>query len=397
MYFIHQIQKDDCGFACVKMLLATINKDKNYLFIPQDEKHASYNLEELCQVGEKYGVSFTAFRATFKYDLPNCTSFPFIANLGLKNGARHSVMVTKVKWGRVYYIDPRYGKSSSTLKKFLIDWDGTGLLIENYQKRKCPIMCPNPISAWQKVMLGMIQLLVGALAVTGVYFIKDSFPIYLPVIFLSLAIACEVVLKIISYSLMKKIDKYFFDESRLPRSDFKEYFFRFENYKRLALSSPMNYILVLIFTIGLAAVVLLNDVRNLLIILVPVVLTFLEALLVNPVLKKKKQQIIEQEDNIDYAKNGKDFKQRIDEMHKHAYVYSYINLLTTYLFALLILVSVILTMKLCGISSFPYIIFYTCIAVALFKAMRQLFAFNENIEEFNIVKVKISNSMNHRE
>ena len=397
MFYIHQIQKDDCGFACVKMVLATLNKDKNYLFLPQDEKHGLYTFDELIGIGQSHGVSFTAFRATAKTDVSKCPTFPFIAILGLKNGAKHAVMVTKVKWGRVHYVDPNYGKVSVSLRKFLIDWDGTGLMVERYEKRKCSIKCPNPISTGQRVGLSLIQLVAGVLAILGVYFIKDTFPIYLPLIFLSSAIATEVIMKVVSYSLMKKIDSYFFEEKRLPKKHFKDYFLRFENYKRLALSSPMNYILVLIFTIGLATIVLLNDYRNLLIVVAPIALALIEALLVTPILKKKKHLISEYEDNIDSAKNVTDFKEKIAEMHKQAYAYSYIDLLTTYLFALLILVSVILTMKLCGISSFPYIIFYTCIAIALFKAMRQLFSFNEKVEEFNIVKVKISNSLKSHE
>ena len=397
MFYIHQIQKDDCGFACVKMVLATLNKDKDYLFLPQDESHGTYSLSELEEIGYIYGVSFTAFRATLKTDMANCPKFPFIAILGLENGAKHAVMVTKVKWGRVHYVDPSYGKASVSLKKFINDWDGTGLIVGAFEKRKCPIQCPNPISIGQRIGLGMIQLVAGVLAILGVYFIKDAFPTYLPLIFLSLAIAAEVIMKIVSYSLMKKIDNYFFDEKRLPRNGFKDYFLRFEKYKQLALSSPMNYVLILIFTIGLATIVLLNDYRNLLIVVAPITLALVEAAFVTPILKKKKRLISELEDDIDSAKDVKDFKGKINRMHKQAYNYSYIALLTTYLFALLMLVSVILTMKLCGISSFPYIIFYTCIAIALFKAMRQLFSINEKVEEFNIVKVKISNSIKRHE
>ena len=397
MYFIHQIQKDDCGFACLKMILATINKDKNYLYLPQDESHGPYSLEELGEIGQNYGLSFEAFRATIKTDVANCPRFPFIAILSLKNEAKHAVCVTRVKWGRVSYVDPRYGKVSVPLKKFVNDWDGTGLLIKGFEKRKCPIKSPNPISFGQRLLLGMIQFIAGSLAVLGVYFIKDGTPIYLPMIFLSLAIAGEVIMKVLSYAYMKKIDDYFFNENRIPRSGFRNYFLRFENYKRLSLYSPMNYVLIFVFTLGLVAVVLFNDYRNLLIVLAPVTLAFLEALIITPILKKKKQFVSELEDNIDNSKNVKDFKEKIRAMHKQAYSYSYLNLLTTYLFALLILVSVILTMKLCEITSFPYIIFYTCIAIALFKAMRELFSTNERINEFNIVKVKISNSMKSHE
>ena len=397
MYFIHQILKDDCGFACVKMILATLNKDKNYLYIPQDESHGGYSLNDLVEIGQSYGVSFEAFRATNKNEVHKCSFFPFIAILGLKNGAKHAVCVTKIKWGRVHYVDPRYGKVNVSVTKFLVDWDGTGVRIESFQKRKCPTRCPNPISLGKKIILGIIQLISGVLAVLGVYFVKEGTPIYLPMIFLSLAIAGEVVMKIVSYSFMKKIDDYFFSTDRVPTSGFKNYFYRFEEYKRLSLFSPMNYLLVFVFTLGLVAVVLLNDYRNLLIVLAPVTLAFLEALIVLPILKRKKQYVAELEDNIDNAKDVSDFKNKIKMMHKQAYSYSYVNLLTTYLFALLILVSVILTMKLCGIISFPYIIFYTCVAIALFKAMRELFSSSEKINEFNIVKVKISNSMKSHE
>ena len=397
MYFIHQILKDDCGFACVKMILATLNKDKNYLYIPQDESHGGYSLNDLVEIGQSYGVSFEAFRATNKNEVHKCSFFPFIAILSLKNGAKHAVCVTKIKWGRVHYVDPRYGKVNVSVTKFLVDWDGTGARIESFQKRKCPTRCPNPISLGKKIILGIIQLISGVLAVLGVYFVKEGTPIYLPMIFLSLAIAGEVVMKIVSYSFMKKIDDYFFSKDRVPTSGFKNYFYRFEEYKRLSLFSPMNYILVFVFTLGLVAVVLLNDYRNLLIVLAPVTLAFLEALIVLPILKRKKQYVAELEDNIDNAKDVSDFKNKIKMMHKQAYSYSYVNLLTTYLFALLILVSVILTMKLCGIISFPYIIFYTCVAIALFKAMRELFSSSEKINEFNIVKVKISNSMKSHE
>ena len=242
MFYIHQIQKDDCGFACVKMVLATLNKDKNYLFIPQDESHGRYSLEELVNIGKSYGVTFSAFRATAKSDVPNCPFFPFIAILGLKNEAKHAVMVTNVKWGRVYCVDPRYGKISVSLRKFLIDWDGTGLKIEEFEKKPCSFQCPNPISLGQKIGLSAIQLVAGALAIVGVYFIKDNVPVYLPLIFLSLAIAAEVIMKVVSYSLMKKVDNYFFNEKRIPNSGLKDYFVRFERYKVLALSSPMNYV-----------------------------------------------------------------------------------------------------------------------------------------------------------
>ena len=34
MYFISQLGEQDCAFACLKMMLANYQKDKNYLYLP---------------------------------------------------------------------------------------------------------------------------------------------------------------------------------------------------------------------------------------------------------------------------------------------------------------------------------------------------------------------------
>ena len=91
MFYIKQIQNDDCGFACLKMLLAEINKDKDYLFLPQDEKHGPYSLMQLVGIASNYGVALSAFRATDKTTVSNCLNFPFIAIIRLKNGGKHAL------------------------------------------------------------------------------------------------------------------------------------------------------------------------------------------------------------------------------------------------------------------------------------------------------------------
>lgn len=393
MFYIPQIQKDDCGFACLKMVLANLNKDKNYLFLPQDEKHGRYSFSDLMDIAETHGLTFTAFKLPEKSELGNSPKFPLIASIGLKNGAKHAVVVTKVKWKRVTYLDPSVGKVTVSLKKFIEIWDGTGLMVENHRKTICPIKDIEPISFAKKFALGLVQLLSGAFVILGVYFIKDDTPIYMPLIFLSLALLSESLMKLLSYSYMKQIDSFFFRDENVPKSGFRDYLARFENYKKLSLSSPMNYILTLVFSLGLAMVVMLNDYRNLMIVVVPVVIALFEGIIIFPILKKKRHEIEELEDGIDEAKDARDFQEKAKGLHQNAYRYSCIDLFKRYCFALLMLSSVLLTMRLCEISSLPYIIFYTCISVALYKSCNELFSFSSKIEEFNKVKVKISNSL----
>ena len=391
MLYIPQIQKDDCGFACLKMLLANTNKDKSYLFLPQDEDHGQYSYSDLIELAYEHGVNLQAVRVTEKEELANCSTFPLIATTRLKNGALHAVLVMKVKWKRVTYIDPRRGKVTVSLKKFLENWDQTCLIIESQEKRKCTEKAIEPISMGTKVALGFIQIISGVFAVLGIYFIKDGTPIYMPAIFLSLAIISELLMRALSYRIMKNLDKYFFSDDNLPPKGFKEYLRRFEEYKKLSLSSPMLIILASIVALGLMVVILLNDRRNVMLVLVPVILSLFDVLVVSPMMKAKQHDIEDLENDLDNATDSGDLQSKVKVMHNAAYSYSYIDIATRYIYVGLMLMTALLTMHLCGISSFPFIIFYTCISATLYKALSSIFAFSDRMEKFNIVKVKITN------
>ena len=393
MFYIPQIQKDDCGFACLKMLLATINKDKNYLFLPQDENHGYYSYSDLLKIGKRNGAILSPIKVTEKETIGNNKSFPLIVTICPKMNIHHAILVTKIKWKRVYYLDPKVGQTSMSLKKFLPIWDGTGLIVESFEKRKCDCVNLEPLSMTNKIVLGAVQLIAGALAVIGVYFIKEGTPIYIPAIFLSAAIVVELLMRIISYNLMKKLDAFFFEEDRMPQNGFRRYVERFENYKRLSLSSPMNYVLLLIFCLGLLAVVLLNDIKNAMLIIVPLVLALLDLFIVNPYLHKKRDEVNEAESEIDSLNDVSEVKRQMKEVHTKAYNFSYTQVAINYIYAGLIILTTLLTMHICGLSSFPYIIFYSCLSITFYRSIHQLISFGDRIEEYNIAKVKLSNSL----
>ena len=61
----------------------------------------------------------------------------------------------------------------------------------------------------------------------------------------------------------------------------------------------MKYVLLLIFCLGLLAVVLLNDIKYAMLIIVPLVLALLDLFIVNPYLHKKRDEVNEAESEID--------------------------------------------------------------------------------------------------
>ena len=55
MFYISQLNQSDCGFASLKMLLANVLKNEDYLYLKQDEEHGPYNYFELIQIASDYG------------------------------------------------------------------------------------------------------------------------------------------------------------------------------------------------------------------------------------------------------------------------------------------------------------------------------------------------------
>lgn len=393
MFYISQTQKDDCGFTCLKMMLANINKDGNYLYLPQKVDHGYYSYSDIVDIAKDYGLFLSAVRVTEKETVLRCSNFPFIATVQVINGVNHAVLVTKVTKKKVTYLDPRRGTIKTKLKDFLKMWDSTCLIIEHFEKRKCTVGIKDPISSTNKFLLGFTQMIAGVLAVFGVHFIKDDTPIFVPAIFLSLAIVMELLMKALSFRLMKKLDDYFFSEPVLPDNNFKEYIERYERYKGVSLTSPLNYILTFVFSLALLIVVLLNDVRNILLVAIPLALAIIDVTFVSPKTKNKRDNINELEDDLDSADSKVDLRNRMRIIHDKAYAYSYLKIAVSYLYVGIIILTTMLTMRICGISSFPYIIFYTCISVTLFKSLNQLFSFGEKIQEYNMVKIRLNNSI----
>ena len=91
-YYCLQLNECDCGYAVIKMLLANVNNDKNYLFMKEDITKKSYSLLELKKIGEKYNLNLKGFEVK---DFKSVNKFPFIALINI-NKQNHYVIVNKI-------------------------------------------------------------------------------------------------------------------------------------------------------------------------------------------------------------------------------------------------------------------------------------------------------------
>lgn len=392
MYFVPQILNDDCGFAALKMLLAKVHKDRNYLFLPQDEKHGPYSFLELQKIAEKYGVTLNGYEAQ-KETLKQHKNFPFIALITTKVGGAHAVVVEKVSMGSVYYLDPSEGKKEVSYRYFMKIWEGEILQVDGKVFTPCPYKESRPIPQSGQVVTTLMQLCSFACLVMGVYFIDVDVYMFIPIILFALAMVFEIFIKSYSISLLKKADIYFYSQMEVKDNKYLETLKRYEKYKSGLLANPMNFIITLCVSFGLMFIALYNDVKNILLILVPFIASLAEASLLKPYVKDSTTLLAKEEQEIDSSVDEDDFKVRVHNLHTKAYKIGLIEMSKQYVGIALFIITATLTMAMSGIVSVPYIIFYSCVEAAIYRSLLTALEYPDKHTEMLKAKVEINNCL----
>ena len=396
MYFVPQILNDDCGFAALKMLLAKVHKDRNYLFLPQDEGRGPYSFLDLKETAEKYGVTLNGYEAQ-KETLKQHKNFPFIALVTTKIGGAHAVVVEKVSLGSVYYLDPSEGKKEVSFRYFMKIWEGEILQVDNKVFTPCPYKECQPIPKTGQIVTTLMQICACACIVMGVYFINVDVYMFIPIILFALAMVFEIFIKSYSISLLKKADIYFYSQVEVKDNKYLDTLKRYEKYKSGLLATPLNFIITLCVAFGLMLVTLYNDVKNILLILVPFIAALVEASILKPYVKDGATLLAKDEKDLDSSEDEEDFKGRVYQLHKKAYKLGLVEMCKQYVGIALFIITATLTMALSNVVSVPYIIFYSCIEAAIYRALLNALEYPEKHIEMLKAKVEINNCLHQND
>mgnify|MGYP003319725412 CR=1 FL=1 len=115
-YFIFQGNNHDCGFASLKMLLASISHDKSYLYIPKVTKREYFTVDELANIANDYGVELGQFACDDDYFTKmQCPCITLI-------DSNHAVLVKKVTKRNITFYDPYNGRVKLKRENFLKRW-----------------------------------------------------------------------------------------------------------------------------------------------------------------------------------------------------------------------------------------------------------------------------------
>ena len=132
-YSCLQESSSDCGFCALKVLLANLNNDSNYLSL-ENKKQGSYSMLDIKKLALEYKLELEGYKVEDSSLLYTLT-FPFICQI--KRGKEnHFVIVEKIKKGIFYVFDPSIGSLEINESIFLELFNQNVLTIKSHEKFK---------------------------------------------------------------------------------------------------------------------------------------------------------------------------------------------------------------------------------------------------------------------
>ena len=372
------------------MLIAHLYENQNALFIKQDEAKGAYSLKALCDLALTYGITLKGEEVDEKEEIKNAR-FPFIALMQESEEVFHYVLVTKVKWGSVYYSDPKEGECSISKKSFFKTWTGTALEVEDFQKVDAEFNVKLPVNKDKGIGTMLFQLISAVLLVLGVFFIDQTTKIYIPIIFLFGALLSEILLRVFLIKRMEKLDDTYINQVNVEKKRFFSFYERYEDYKKQSITSKMNLIFSLVIIMFTVIVVLINNIYNAFIVLLPLFLALIDVKYTQPSLEKIKELIGRKERELNVTKNVDLSMSTLSEIHSLTYRYARKVLLRKYIHLFMCLLLSLLTTVFNETFSLPYVIFYFAITYMLFEQYINFMNYPNLRKEELKAKVRLNN------
>ena len=294
-YFIYQGNDHDCGFAALKMFLATLAKDKSYLYIPKPSKREYYSLDDLAEISKTYGLSVEA--CTCSKDYFDSLEEPSLTLID----ENHVVMVKKKKKHTIIIYDPGRGVVKMKKDEFLRRW--RCIVIEaanpksiNKIERTRQYLLPPKIN----ILSAVISLVSAGLLIAGFYLLNKNENFLYSLIFLVAFVFTQILEKFILYKQVHTFDKNYipkyFDQKK---NCTKEKYIQFNDYKKQFFTSNRQTLASILLAFTVTFLLCFNDFRNVFVLLALILFKLLELIV--------------------FSRGGEETKNRIAELEKQAF------------------------------------------------------------------------------
>ena len=396
MYYIPQLSKSSCGIACLKMLLAIVQKDEGYLFLPEEESHGQYSYQDLAVIAQRYEVTLYGAKADDKDDLRHLKKFPVILSVEGPDETLHAILISDRKGARVKVHDPAKGIYWQKVDKIIPFWDGTILAVNHYEKHPYPHPVVDSKDPKGTVISSLLQALTASLIAAATFFIKPGGNYLLPIIFAALSLASEALLRFTLLKRMQRFDKYL--RRFLPYvrpQDYFEFYKRGQEYKKCSLSNSVNLVFSLLIVILISVISIINSLQYLILIVASVIAAYLDVFFFSPFKNTIEKEVSQEEIDLKTMTDIDGVELQVKTMELKSYRYAYLEFAKKGVVGLFLLTASITLSIAQGSFALTNIIFYVCLSILLYQSLTPLFGYDYHLEENLHSKAVLNNVIHH--
>ena len=398
MYYIPQLSRNSCGIACLKMLLAIVQKDEGYLYLNEEENHGPYSYQDLIVIAQRYDVTLMGAEYDDKDDLRHLNRFPVILTITLPNETVHALLISQRKGNRVRVHDPAKGVYWQKINNLLPLWDGTLLLVNHVDKHPFPHQVIDAKDPKGVILSSILQALTATFIAVATFFIKPGGNYWLPIIFASLSLVSELVLRFALLKRMQRFDKYLRRFLPYVRSDdYYSFYERGQYYKKTSFTSGMNVVFSILIVLLISVIALINSLQYLILIVAALVAAYLDSFFFSPYKNEIEKEVSQEESDLKTMRDIEGVELQVKTMEVKSYRYAYLEFMKKGVVGLFLVAASIALSIAQKSFALPNIIFYTCLSLLLYQSLTPLFGYDYRLEQNLLCKARVNNVVHQDE
>ena len=390
MFYIKQLNDGDCGITCLKILLANVKKDENYLFLPTKENKKYYSFLELTKISKQYGLELVGKKYDDFISFDEINAFPCIAS-GNINGVKHSFVVLKRKKNKVYVLDPFYGKKWKTIEQINKVWDKHILEVINKENViNAPQLFTNLIGKNKIVVTYALQILSNLFLIVSLYFVKDnSNSLLFSSISIFLYILFSFLFRIHTCSCLSSINNVLLNRLKIIPKNKEKFTEHLSGFKSNFFLSRISVISDLLSIIFLSFIFLYNNKFNGILLIITILVATISILIFGKI-KEIKTKEIDSLEKRSKVTDLEDFKQNIEIINDKVNKF----VIKEFCFTLLEYAFIVLGIILIGLFfkniSLGLVVFEFIFCSQLLKCWKSLMSFEQKEEKLTRSKNLLS-------
>lgn len=383
-YFIKQINEQDCGITALKILLANIYHNEDYLFYPENDLAKSLSLNEIILIAKREGIKLAGYKFLNKDEIKTLKKKYCLIVLK-EDKYYHLVYLKKVKRKGAIILDPKRGKTYLSFEELFDKWNGEYLEVIEINKKKEKFKKMKILPTSYHFIINFFQILSSLFFMSGLYFINKEISYLIPLLFFTLFILITILFNLIITICMKNVDKKLFLGIYETKGNLKDKYINITKLKSYLFKNPIELIsssIFIIFTIFLFGI---NNYLNLIAIFIILLIDTLFHISSSSYFTYKKMKI-ENYENVLFSSSTSDapnaFKALNDE------VYKFISLKNIKMYIVIFLI-IVLSLTISGFEnkiSLNYILFDTFGFYYIVKNFENILNYINNKNELNYYK-----------